>query len=271
MCGALLTEPVSPAAHAGLLFMDNGGFGWMSGHGIIAATAIALDRGLLMPGGDGLTIVYDTPAGTIRARTHTGVSAGRVSFVNVPSFVLFGGLPIRLENRQIRVDVAFGGAFYVIVDSEAAGLGIDAAHLPDIRRVGMEIARAVDRAHRIEHPLEPRLAGVEGTIFTGPASDGRADLRSVTVFANAGVDRSPSGTAMSAVMAVLKEMSLLSENATFVNEGLIGTLFSGRVTGRTIAGEHEAILPEIDGAAFITGEHTFFVDDDDPYPEGFLL
>jgi proline racemase len=194
-----------------------------------------------------------------------------VSFVNVPSFVLFGGLPIRLENRQIRVDVAFGGAFYVIVDSEAAGLGIDAAHLPDIRRVGMEIARAVDRAHRIEHPLEPRLAGVEGTIFTGPASDGRADLRSVTVFANAGVDRSPSGTAMSAVMAVLKEMSLLSENATFVNEGLIGTLFSGRVTGRTIAGEHEAILPEIDGAAFITGEHTFFVDDDDPYPEGFLL
>jgi proline racemase len=200
------------------------------------------------------------------------VTPGRtVSFVNVPSFVLFGGLSVRLENRNVRVDVAFGGAFYAIVDSEAAGLGIETAYLPELRRVGMKIARAVDAAHRIEHPLEPRLTGVEGTIFTGPPSDQRADLRSVTVFANAEVDRSPSGTAMSAVMAVLKAMGLLSDNATFLNEGLIGTLFRGRVTGGTVVGEHEAILPEIEGAAFITGEHTFIVEDDDPQREGFLL
>jgi proline racemase len=194
-----------------------------------------------------------------------------VSFVNVPSFVLFGGLPIRLGNRQVRADVAFGGAFYAIVDSEAAGVVIDAARLPDLRRVGMEIAHAVDQAHHIEHPLEPRLAGVEGTVFTSPATDERADLKTVTVFANAEVDRSPSGTAMSAVMAVLKAMGLLAENAAFVNEGLIGTLLKGRVTGSAAAGEHDAILPEIEGTAFITGEHAFIVEDDDPQGAGFLV
>jgi proline racemase len=151
MYGALLTEPVSPGSHAGVLFMHNDGYSTMCGHGIIAVTTIALECGLLLPGGDGQTIVYDAPAGTIRARATLGLP-GRiehVAFVNVPSFVLHGGLVVKVGTRQIRADVAFGGAFYAIVDSEAVGLPIDAAHVPELRRVGMQVMRAIDAAHSI--------------------------------------------------------------------------------------------------------------------------
>src|SRR5476651_2090527 len=183
MYGAILTEPVAPGSHAGVLFMHNEGYSTMCGHGIIAVTTIALERGLLMPGGDGTTIVYDSPAGTIRARARLGTSphalseskgglrVESVAFLNVPSFVLHGGLSVKLASRQIRVDVAFGGAFYAIVDSEAVGLPIDVAHLPELRRVGMEIKHAIEAVQTIAHPLEPGLQGIYGTIFTGPPNN----------------------------------------------------------------------------------------------------
>jgi len=275
MYGAILTEPVTPGSHAGVLFMHNEGYSTMCGHGVIAVTTIALERGLIMPGQDGGMVVYDSPAGTIRARARwAGAAAARVdsvSFVNVPSFVLHGGLTVKLASRQIRVDVAFGGAFYAIVDSEAVGLPIDAAHLPDLRRVGMEIKDAIESIHDITHPLERGLQGIYGTIFTGPPSDEGADLRNVTVFADAEVDRSPCGTGTAAVMAVVDAMGLLSDTKPFVHESLIGTRFTGRVSARTIVGELEAIVPEIEGSAWITGDHTFLVDDDDPLKDGFRL
>jgi len=275
MYGAILTEPVTPGSHAGVLFMHNEGYSTMCGHGVIAVTTIALERGLIMPGQEGGAVVYDSPAGTIRARARwAGAAATRVesvSFVNVPSFVLHGGLSVKLASRQIRVDVAFGGAFYAIVDSEAVGLPIDAAHLPELRRVGMEIKEAIESVHDITHPLERGLQGIYGTIFTGPPSDERADLRNVTVFADAEVDRSPCGTGTAAVMAVVEAMGLLSDTKPFVHESLIGTRFTGRVSARTVVGELEAIVPEIEGSAWITGEHTFLVDDDDPLKEGFRL
>jgi len=279
MYGAILTEPVTPGSHAGVLFMHNEGYSTMCGHGVIAVTTIALERGLIMPGQDGGAVVYDSPAGTIRARARWAGEAGQaaaarvesVSFVNVPSFVLHGGLSVKLASRQIRVDVAFGGAFYAIVDSEAVGLPIDAAHLPELRRVGMEIKDAIESVHDITHPLERGLQGIYGTIFTGPPSDEGADLRNVTVFADAEVDRSPCGTGTAAVMAVVEAMGLLSDTKPFVHESLIGTRFTGRVSARTVVGELEAIVPEIEGSAWITGEHTFLVDDDDPLKAGFRL
>jgi trans-L-3-hydroxyproline dehydratase len=297
MYGAILTEPVTPGSHAGVLFMHNEGYSTMCGHGVIAVTTIALERGLIMPGQDGDAVVYDSPAGTIRARARwrgeaglptdlsavapgakvggaEGVAAARVesvSFVNVPSFVLHGGLSVKLASRQIRADVAFGGAFYAIVDSEAVGLPIDAAHLPELRRVGMEIKEAIESVHEITHPLERGLHGIYGTIFTGPPSDEGADLRNVTVFADAEVDRSPCGTGTAAVMAVVEAMGLLSDTKPFVHESLIGTRFTGRVSARTVVGELEAIVPEIEGSAWITGEHTFLVDDDDPLKNGFRI
>ena len=282
MYGAILTEPVAPGSHAGVLFMHNEGYSTMCGHGIIAVTTMALERGLITL--DGTTVVYDAPAGTIRATARLAPGgAGRpgapvasvrvesVAFLNVPSFVLHGGLVVKLASRTIRADVAFGGAFYAIVDSEAAGLPIDAAHLPELRRVGMEIKHAIEQALTIVHPLDPGLTGIYGTIFTGPPADDGADLRNVTIFADAEVDRSPCGTGTAAVMAVIDAMGLLGSDRPFVHESLIGTRFKGRVASRTVVAEYPAIVPEIEGSAWITGEHTFLVDDTDPLREGFRM
>jgi proline racemase len=277
MCGAILTEPASVGAHAGVLFFDNDGCSGMSGHGIIAVMTIALERGLVMPGGDGSTVVFDTPAGIVRAKAAVRTEASgavrveRVSFVNVPAFVLLAGLAIQAGGRHFRADVAYGGAFYAIVDSEAAGVVIDGAHAPELRRAAAAIRRAIEAARTIAHPLESSASGLHGTIFTGPAHAEGADLRNVVVFADGQLDRSPSGTGTSAVMAVLDAMGLVGSEHPFVQESIIGTRISGRIVGRTEVGEYPAVVTEIEGSAWITGEHTFAIDDRDPLKDGFLL
>ena len=283
MCGAILTEPVSPGSHAGLLFMRGDGYCTMSGHAVIAATTIALERGLIVPGGDGTSVIYDTPAGVIRARAAFraggageagragGVRVERVAFVNVPSFVLHGGMRVAVGPRKVLADVAFGGAFYAIVDSEAVGLPIDAAHLPELRRAGAAISVAIEAVQTIAHPVETGLSGLAGTIFTAPPGDERSALRNVAIFAGAGAERSPGGTGTAAVMAVVDAMGLIGIGTPFVHESLIGTRFTGRIVGRTTVGDYPAIVPEIEGAAWITGEHTFLIDEDDPLREGFRI
>jgi proline racemase len=272
MVGAFLTEPVAPGSHAGILFMDAAGYPALSGHGVIAAATIALERGLLMPGGDGAAVVFDAPAGTIRARAEvTSREVARVTFVNVPSFVLRGGVAIKVGPRHLRADVAFGGEFYAIVDAEAAGLPVDGAHLAELRRAGQEIVRSVSEAGPAVHPADGELQGIAGTIFTGPPQAEGADLRAVTVFAGGAVDRSASGTGTAAVMAVLDAMGLLTADATFVQESVTGTKIRGRVSGRTNVGEFDAIVPEIEGSAWITGDHTFIAAADDPFAQGFSL
>jgi trans-L-3-hydroxyproline dehydratase len=281
MYGALLTEPVTPGAHAGVLFMHNEGWSTMCGHGVIAVATIAVERGLMWDAADGaggtIEMVLDVPAGPVRARATKVEVDGRarvtgVSFVNVPSFVLAPGVPLAIGGRTFTADVAFGGAFYAIVDAESAGLSIDIAKLPELRRAGMAIAREVETLVKVVHPAEPGLAGIYGTIFTAPAQTDGAHLRNVTVFADAEVDRSPCGSGTAAVMAVLDEMGVLSAgDGTFVHESLIGTLFHGRVAGRQRVGEFAAIVPEIAGSAWITGEHTFLIDGDDPLRAGFRI
>jgi len=147
----------------------------------------------------------------------------------------------------------------------------------------MEVKHAVERIVRVEHPLEPQLHGIYGTIFTGQPSDETADLRNVTIFADAEVDRSPCGTGTAAVMAVLSAMGILgTAGQVFTHESIIGTRFRGRIVERlslsipdaglqTPGEEIEAIVPEIEGEAYITGEHTFIIDDRDPLGYGFRL
>jgi proline racemase len=279
MYGAVLTEPVTPEADAGVLFMHNEGYSTMCGHGIVAVTTMAIERGLVHPR-EPDRIVYDSPAGLVHARAHVSplegedgrrVRVDRVAFDNVPSFVFAPGLAIRVGNREVRVDVAFGGAFYAIVDAEAAGLPVAPARLPELRRVGMEIKRAVEAAITVVHPLDKGLNGIYGTIFTGPPERSDADLKNVTVFADAEVDRSPCGTGTCAVMAVIDAMGLMPADRTFGHESLIGTLFKGRITGRTRVAGFDAVLPELEGSAWITGEHVFLVDDEDPLKGGFRL
>ena len=274
MYGALLTEPERVDSDAGVLFMHNEGFSTMCGHGIIAVVTIAVERGLIATRDGAMTL--DAPAGQIRARAHLTQHNGRtrverVSFVNVPSFVLAAAVPIECQGRRLSVDVAFGGAFYAIVDAESAGLAVTPDRLPALRDTGMIIARAVERAITVVHPAEPGLTGVYGTIFTGPPSAPGADLRNVTIFADHEVDRSPCGTGTCAVLAVLDAMGLVDPSRPFVHESLIGTTFSARVTDRTTVGELAAIVPELSGSAWITGEHTFLVDPGDPLGKGFRI
>lgn len=287
MYGALLTPPEHPGSHAGVLFMHNEGYSTMCGHGIIAVTKIALERGLITAprAADGtVRITLDAPAGPIEATAVLrGDTVTSVRFRNVPSFVLHPGVIVRVGNRDVRADVAFGGAFYAIVDSEAVGIPVVPQRLSDLRRVGMEIKHAVESAVKVEHPLEAQLQGIYGTIFTGPPSDERADLRNVTIFADAEVDRSPCGTGTAAVMAVLHAMGMLTEpDQVFRHESIVGSLFRGRVVRTMLLGTSdaapgsgaeplEAIIPEIEGSAHITGEHTFIIEDSDPFKDGFRL
>ena len=287
MYGALLTPAEHPGSHAGVLFMHNEGYSTMCGHGVIAVTTIAIERGLIVVPreADGTArITLDSPAGPIQsvARGSIPAQVTSVAFRNVASFVLHAALVVHVGSRNVRADVAFGGAFYAIVDAEAVGIPIIPERLPDLRRAGMEIKRAVEAAVRVEHPLEPQLHGIYGTIFTGPPSDETADLRNVTIFADAEVDRSPCGTGTAAVMAVLAAMGMLTEGEqVFTHESIIGTRFRGRVAARTTLSTSnstlqtpngiEAIIPEIEGEAYITGENTFLIDDRDPLKHGFRI
>ncbi|CAN5797594.1 proline racemase family protein [soil metagenome] len=296
MYGALLTPPEHEGSQAGVLFMHNQGYSTMCGHGVIAVTTIAVERNLIVVPreADGsVRITLDSPAGQIHARAVLAADAvaqqaasplrvTNVSFRNVPSFVLHASVPVVVRNRKVRADVAFGGAFYAIVDSEAVGIAIIPERLPDLRSAGMEIKHAIEKAMKVEHPLEPQLKGIYGTIFTGPPTVDGADLRNVTIFADAEVDRSPCGTGTAAVMAVLAAMGMLAgPDQVFTPESIIGTIFRGRVAGTTALPIPtsqppppkvlDAIIPEIEGEAYITGENTFLIDDRDPLRHGFRL
>ena len=276
MYGALLTEPVTPGAHAGVLFMHNEGWSTMCGHGVIAVTTIALERDLIWSGGQ--TLLLDSPAGPIAATAEVSSDGdglrhvSSVAFKNVVSFVFEAGLPVKLSGgRTLPVDIAFGGAFYAIVDAEAAGLAVDSSRLHELRRLGSEVKAEVERLRQVVHPLDPGLKGIYGTIFTAPPQHPDAHLRNVTIFADAEVDRSPCGTGTAAVMAVLSEMGVLVEGAPFVHESIVGTIFTGRIVERRAVGDRPGIVPEIQGSAWITGEHSFLIDGDDPLRAGFRL
>jgi proline racemase len=274
LVAALLTEPASPHAHAGLLLMDATGYPSMSGHGVIAATTIAIERALIFSRDFDRTeafVILDTPAGTIRARARLighgdAQRVDAVTMTNVPAFVYAASQAVKVGTRQLRVDIAFGGAFYAIVDTEATGIPLMSARLPELRRLGMDICSSVDI--KPEHPADSKLAGISGVIFTGPPQDPEAHLRNVTVGSGGSVDLSASGTATSAVMAVLDAMGLLPEGHPFVHEGLSGALLRGRVVSRSRVADTAAVVTDIEGSAWITGEHTFLLDEDDPLREG---
>ena len=279
MTAAFLTEPLSPHAHAGVVLMNAAGYPSMSGHGIIAATTIALERALIFSREVDevqAPLVFDTPAGMVRARARL-IAQGEsrhvdaVAITNVPAFVYAASEAVKVGARQLRVDVAFGGAFFAIVDTEATGVPLTAARVPDLRRLGVDICASLAATVVPEHPADSGISGVSGVIFTGPPQDPEAHLRNVTVDSAGAVDISASAMGTSAVMAVLDAMGLLPEGEPFVHEGLSGALLRGRVVGRSRVGDNSALVTEIEGSAWITGEHTFLLDEDDPYREGLSL
>jgi proline racemase len=255
MHGAILTEPTSAHAHAGLLSMHAAGFPLVSGEAIIGAMTIALEH-TLIEGVEGHVLV-DTPAGVFR--TSPKSKNGRITSVavtGIPSFVHSAGLKLKIGTRHVTVDIAFGGHFYAIADSEAIGIPIDMAHAAALIRMGREITDAIESTVHVQHPSDASVKDVHATIFTG-AARGASDLRSATVLGGEVLRRSPGVTGTAAVMAVLDAMGLLTDDRRFVHEGVLDTTLQGGVERRLQIGEIDAIVPVIEGSASITGFHEF--------------
>ena len=262
MYGCVTTPPISADADMGVLFMHNEGYSTMCGHGVIALVTVAVENGWVQ---DPASVVLDTPAGRVDARAHMdGNRVRQVSFRNVPAFVFMEDLDV----CGLKVNVAFGGAFYAIAESPVA---LDRGHLNELRDLGMKVKYEIERSHRVVHPEKPDITGVYGTIFCGPAKGEGASSRNITVFADAEVDRSPCGTGTAAVMALRFARGQLSEGQEFVHEGIANTVFAGRVLERARIANLEAVVTEIRGSAYVTGYHTFVVAEDDPLGPGFRI
>jgi len=236
MYGCLLTSPVTPGADFGVLFMHNEGFSTMCGHGIIAVATVA------------------------------------VRFQNVPSFVVALDETAEVPGVGIvRYDLAFGGAFYAYVDAGQLALQCIPEEIAHLVAKGMAIKHAVMSSREIRHPLEEDLGFLYGTIFIAPPLDSGADSRNVCVFANGEVDRSPTGTGVSGRMAIHFARQQVGLGQPYRVESIVGSRFTGRVVRTTTCGPYSAVIPEVEGRAYITGRQEFYLDPDDPFKAGFLL
>lgn len=249
MHGALLTEPVSHEAHAGLLFMHAGGFPEISGEAVIAAATIGIAHGLIASGADQTIdhLRFDTAAGSLGAAIHRADDqVAGVGVTGLTSYVQSAGLHVRLGGRNIAVDVAVGGEVYAIADSEAIGVPLEMANAASLIRVGLELADAMGSA-------------IQGTIFTGAPRNG-GDLRSATVLRGGVLRRSPGVTGTAALLAVLDAMGLVADDShdhRFTHEGILGTTMQARVASRGHEDERDVVRSIVEGKANITGFHEF--------------
>jgi len=273
MYGCLVTPPVTSGADAGVLFMHNEGFSTMCGHGIIGFVTVALETGMFPMEEPETTLCLDTPAGLVTARGHVGGGrVRRVSFENVPSFVVQLDAEVTVPDLGlVRYDLAFGGAYYAYVSADALGVRCVPEDAKPLIDVGMRIKRAVMAARPITHPFEPDLGFLYGTIFVGPPLDADHHSRNVCVFAEGEVDRSPTGTGVSGRLAIHHARGEVGIDQPITIESIIGTCFTGRVTGTTSCGPYDAVIPEVTGTARITGRHEFLIDPEDALRHGFLV
>ena len=278
LTAALLSEPLTPGAHAALICMDADGYPALDGESVIAAATIAIERGLIFLGDPvaETRLVFDTLAGTVVATARVEQHGGSprvdsVAMTNVPAFVAAAAQPVQVGGRELRVDVAFGGVFHAILDTEAIGIPLDASRAPELQRLGIDLLKALNTGPRVEHPVDSSLSGVTALTITSAPRDPEAHLRNVTIAAGGSLDPSAGVTGTSAAMAILDAMGLLPDDEPFIHEGMTGALLRGRVVRRTQVADRPAVVTEITGTAWITGEHSFILDDDDPLREGFVL
>lgn len=271
MYGGFIGPPASPDADLAVLFLHNEGFSTMCGHGIIALSKVVLETGIFPATEPETTLHIDTPAGLVVAIS--AVDGGRVSrtrFRNVPSFAVDLDAEVEVPGfGAVRYDLAFGGAFYAIVD--AGDLGLDLADPSSLVTAGRAVKEAITGSREIEHPDQPDLGFLYGVIFTGPPHDRSHHSRNVCVFADGEVDRSPTGTGVSARLAVMHERGQIAAGEPVVVESLVGSTFTGRVAATTELGGRPAIIPEIEGSAHITGRAELWLDPDDELGSGFLV
>jgi trans-L-3-hydroxyproline dehydratase len=294
MYGAILLPPYNDYADMTVLFMHNEGYSTMCGHGIIAITTGLIEEGLFPASEPVTTIRYEVPAGIVAANAATvrledGSWAVRgVRFTNVPSYLAAQSLAVRPDGIELHgtaaqygalgVDIAFGGAYYGLVNAAELGLRVVPEQADELRRAGAAITRVLRRDHVPSHPTDPDLSFVYGTIIVDldPRSSpdgkaGDAHIRNATIFAEAELDRSPCGSGTSAILAQLHARGRIRVGQEIVNAGITGEHFLGRVEAETSLGPYAAVSTSIAGTAYITGYSTFIVDSRDPLGEGFLL
>src|SRR6266568_2184450 len=276
MYGAVLTQRVTPEADLGVLFMHNEGYSTMCGHGIIALVTTLLETGALPAKGLQTAVNLDTPAGLVRAIAHLDGSGyvEHVSFLNVPSFLYAQDVEIEVHAYgRLTVDVAFGGAFYAFIPAAQLGLSVTPEQANQLAAAGDMITKAVNAVLPVKHPLEEDLGFLYGTIFTGPPEDPAHHSRNVCIFANAEVDRSPTGTGVSARLALHYAKGEITDGQQIIIESILGaaSTFSGRVVGHAQVGPYRAVVPEVGGRAFVTGRHAFVIDPGDELGRGFFL
>jgi proline racemase len=263
MYGCHVVAPNDDGADLGVVFFHNAGYSTACGHGTIALVTWALDEGVVERTEGENHVVVDVPSG--RIETWALVESGRVRsvrFRNVPSYVHASGLEI----GEHEVEIAFGGAFYASVEEH-----VRPEELPRLIELGRDLKRSIEEWQDVMHPLEPELRDVYGVIFWQHEGDDPLTQRNVTVFADGEVDRSPCGSGTSARLAILDRSGQLERGAELRHLSIVDTEFRGRVVGETEVAGLPAVVTEVEGSAYRTGEHVFTVDPDDPLADGCLL
>jgi proline racemase len=268
MYGAVITS--SEDADFDVFFLHNEGYSTMCGHAIIALTMLVAETGLSQSRDE---IIFSVPAGKVYARAilKDGVVEA-ASFRNVPSFVYLRDQETEVTGLgRVRFDVAFGGAFYAFVEAAAIGLDLTPGQVDRQIDLGRRIKLAVMEQFPIRHPFEDDLSFLYGTIFVAPAQNAEHHSRNVCVFADGEVDRSPTGTGVSARAALHYAKGELRLNVPITIESIVGSTMTVQAVEVTTFGPYDAIIPEVSGTASITGRNEFYFDPEDPFREGFIL
>ncbi len=274
MYGALLLPPNDEGADFGVLFLHNEGYSTMCGHAVIALARLAVDLGWVARQAPETKVVMDAPCGRIIAYARVEEEQVKSTyFLGVPSFCVALDQEVEVPDLgRVRYDLAYGGAFYAYVDASQLDLALTPGQNRRLIEAGMAVKRAVMAADdRIRHPFEPDLSFLYGTIFTGDALGQDCHSRNVCIFAEGEVDRSPTGSGLMGRLAIHYARGEIRQGEEIRVESILGSTFTGSVVQTLPYGGFPAVLPRVEGTAYITGQHEFLIDPADPFREGFFL
>jgi proline racemase len=271
----LLVPPKDPRAQAGFIVMEPEDTPPMSGSNTICVATVLLDTGILPMDEPETRLVLEAPAGLVAVTAQCrGGKAERIALRNVPSFAERLAVPLEVEGfGTLTVDTAFGGDSFVLVEAGALGFAMTPDEARDIAAFGRRVVAAANAQLGFEHPTLPEWRHYSFCYVTGPLEriDGTLTSRNVCVIKPGKLDRSPTGTGCSALMAVLHAKGLMAVGETFIGRSIIDSRFSGRIEETTRLAGMPAIVPSISGRAWITGQSTLMLDPDDPWPEGYRV
>jgi proline racemase len=273
MYGCILLKPFNDESDFGVIFMHNEGYSTMCGHGILGIIKLAVECELVEIKEPITKIKIETPAGIVEAFAE--FDSGRLKktyFYNVPSFVYLADKNLYVDGvGEVEFDIAFGGAFYAYVDANKLGISMSQNNAKELIDKGMKIKRAVMDNFEIKHPFEKDLSFLYGVIFTDGQSGKDNISRNVCIFADGEVDRSPTGTGVSGRVALHFAKGEIKENDTIEIESIIGSKFRGGVVKKMKFKNYDAVVPFVEGEAFITGKSEFAIDSKDDLKYGFFI